>query len=180
MKKIFLSLAITASLLTVWSCNDAENPISEFTDNRMDIQLIPGTIDSNTTSGTLVIRERNDGKAQIEITLQNVLKGALHPVHLHFGDLEEDGNVATFLTTLTEEDGVGRSITLLESLDNDTAIDYANLVGFNGSIKIHFEASGPLENAILGSANIGLNTSKNEAYLKGLKSITICNSDFEN
>lgn len=180
MKRVLSAFAITFALVSVWSCNDSENPISEFTDNRMEIQLIPGTVEGNTTTGTLVIRERNDGKAQLEISLQNVLSGASHPVHLHFGNLEADGDVATFLTTLTEENGAGRSVTLLESLDDNTQIDYADFTNFNGSIKIHFESSGPLENEILGSANIGLNVDQNEAYLSGLKSITSCNSDFRN
>ena len=89
MKRVLSAFAITFALVSVWSCNDSENPISEFTGNRMEIQLIPGTVEGNTTTGTLVVRERNDGKAQLEISLQNVLSGASHPVHLHFGNLED-------------------------------------------------------------------------------------------
>lgn len=180
MKRTFFAFTVALCLLTILSCNDSENPISDFTGNKVETQLIPGTVEGNTTTGSLTIRERNDGKAQIEITLQNILKGASHPVHLHFGNLEDNGNVATFLSTLTEENGIGKSTTLLESLDNNTSIDYADLVNFDGSIKIHFESSGPLENEILGAANIGLNASQNEAYLSGWKSITICNSEFGN
>ncbi|MFT6213951.1 MAG: hypothetical protein ACJAS3_000340 [Roseivirga sp.] len=39
-------------------------------------------------------------------------------------------------------------------------------------------AFGPMENKILASSNIGMNTPDNQAYLNGVKSITLCNSDF--
>ena len=171
-----LSLALVASLA---SCGGDEGS-SEFTGNEVSIALIPGTVEGNTTTGSLVIKERNDGKAQIEVFLNNVLSGAVHPVHLHFGSLDDDGEVATFLTTLNEVNGVGRSTTILDQLDNDESLDYNQLITFNGSIKIHFEASGPLEDAVLGAANIGLNTPGNEAYLQGLKDITTCNNKVGN
>ncbi|WP_421978869.1 hypothetical protein [Roseivirga seohaensis] len=180
MKKAFLPSLILSTLLFISSCNDSGNELSEFTGNQMEMTLIPGSVEGNTTSGTLSIKERNDGKAQIEITLNDVISGAEHPVHLHFGSLSDNGDVATYLTTLKEVNGIGKSVTILESLDNNTTIDYNDFLDFNGSIKIHFEASGPLENEILGSTNIGLNVDQNQAYLNGTKSITVCNSNFGN
>ena len=168
-----LSLTLVA---LISACGDDTASNSEFTGNEVSMTMVPGTVDGNTTTGNLVIRERNDGRAQIDITLNNVLNGAEHPVHLHFGSLDDDGEVATFLTTLTESNGVGSSSTILERLDNDETLTYSQLITFNGSIKIHFEASGPLENEVLGAANIGLNTAGNEAYLQGLKDITNCNN----
>lgn len=172
---ILLGLAFNIMLA---SCSDSSQEESEFTGNEVQLEMIPGTVENNTTSGQLVIRERLDGRAQIEITLNNILDDAQHPVHLHFGSLDDDGEVATFLNTMKEENGVGKSITILNKLDDDTALDYTTLMNFNGSIKIHFESSGPLENEILGSTNIGINTPDNEAYLTGIKSITVCNSNF--
>ena len=164
-------------LLLFGACggNDGD---SEFTQNRFEIELIPGTVDGNTTTGTLLMRERNDGSAQLDITLNNVISGAQHPVHLHFGSLNDDGEVAAMLTTVREEAGVGHSSTVLTELADGRNVDYSDLVIFNGSIKIHFEASGPLETAILGSTNIGINVGGNEAYLDGSKSITSCNSNY--
>ena len=140
--------------------------------------MIPGSVNGTETSGTLLIREKSDGKAQIEIELDGVLKNANHPVHFHFGSLEDNGNVATLLNPIQEENGVGRSITVLNELENGQKVSYADLVSFNGSIKVHWEASGPLKDEILGSTNIGSNSSENEAYLNGSKSITICNSTY--
>lgn len=180
MRKTLLLCLISLSIFSAWSCSDTGNEFSEFTDQEMELALIPGSVEGNTTTGTLKIRERNDGKAQIEITLNNVLSGAEHPVHLHFGDLSDNGDVATFLTTLKEENGIGKSVTILESLDNNTQIRYNDLLRFDGSIKIHFESSGPLENEILGSTNIGLNSDQNQAYLDGTRNITVCNSNFGN
>ena len=176
MKKISSLVFGCALVLLMGACGGDSASDSEFTGNEVTTELIPGTVEGNTTTGTLVIRERTDGKAQLEITLNNVISGAQHPVHLHFGSLDDDGEVATFLTTLTETNGVGRSVTVLSALDNDTSLDYSDLLTFNGSIKIHFEPSGPLENAVLGSTNVGLNVEGNEAYLNGTKDITTCNT----
>lgn len=178
MKRISTYLAMFSLLLLFGACSESTGGDSEFTGNEVRMELIPGTVSGNTTSGSLLIRERTDGNAQLDITLNNVLSGAEHPVHLHFGSLEDNGEVATFLTTVREVDGVGQSSTILTNLDNDTQVSYSNILTFNGSIKIHFESSGPLEDAILGSTNIGMNMGGNEAYLNGSKSITTCNSNF--
>ena len=176
MKKTLFALLV---LFAATACNE-NNENTDFTGNQVEIQMIPGTVDGNTTTGSLMIKERTDGKAQIEITLNNVIQNAEHPVHLHFGSLEDNGTVATFLTTLKEENGIGKSISILDKLDDNTEVTFAQLIQFDGSIKIHFEASGPMENEILASTNIGLNTADNQAYFSGLKSITSCNTDFKN
>jgi hypothetical protein len=176
MKKTLFALLI---LIVTTACND-NNENTDFTGAQLEIQMIPGTIDGNTTTGNLLIKARTDGRAQIEVTLNNVIQNAEHPVHLHFGSLDDNGTVATFLSTLKEENGIGKSISILDRLDDNTEITFNQLIQFNGSIKIHFEASGPMENEILASTNIGLNTADNEAYFNGLKSITNCNTDFKN
>lgn len=178
MKRISTYLATLALVLLFGACEEGNGGDSEFTGNEMRLELIPGTVSGNTTSGTLLIRERNNGDVQLDIALNNVLSGAVHPVHLHFGSLDDDGEVATLLSSVREEDGVGVSSTVLTSLDDDSPVNFNRILTFNGSIKIHFESSGPLEDAILGSTNIGMNIGGNEAYLDGSKSITTCNSSF--
>ena len=155
-----------------------EDSTSEFTGNEVRLEMIPGTVQGNTTSGILLIRERNDGKAEIEITLNNVLTNADHPVHLHVSRLDADDDVVLLIERLVEENGIGRSITQLDALEDNTSLNYSSFLNFNGSIKIHFEDSGLLENEILGAVNIGINTAENQAFMDGLKSITTCNSDF--
>lgn len=166
-------------LVVLSACNDKDLN-ADFTGNELEIQMIPGTIEGNTTTGLVIIKERTDGKAQIEVRVNNVLPNSEHPVHFHFGSLDDNGNVASFLTTLKEENGIGKSITILDRLDDNTSLSFTQLMDFNGSLKVHFEASGPLENEVLVSANLGMNTPDNEAYLMGIKSITVCNSSFEN
>jgi len=176
--KIFKSFLVVALCIGLASCGDDSTTDAEFTGNEVRLDMIPGTVEGNTTTGTLVIKEKSNGQAQIEITLDNVLTNGNHPVHLHFGSLEDNGNVALFLGRLTEQNGVGISTTIINNLDDDTEISYASLLGFNGSVKIHFEDSGLLENEVLGAVNIGVNAAQNQAYLDGTRSITICNSDF--
>ncbi|OEK00652.1 hypothetical protein BFP97_03635 [Roseivirga sp. 4D4] len=180
MKKLSLSLSLVLTLMITFSCGNDDDSSSEFTGNEVRMEMIPGTVQGNTTTGTILIRERSNGQAQLEISLNNVLNNADHPVHLHLGSLDDDGDVVLLLERLTEENGIGRSVTLLDALDDNTTLNYTNFLNFDGSIKIHFEDSGPLENEILGAVNIGINTSGNQAYLDGVKSIATCNSDFAN
>lgn len=152
--------------------------MNEFTGNELEYQLIPGSVDGNETSGILTIKERSNGKAQIDIRLEGVIANANHPVHLHYGSLEDDGNIATMLNPVIETNGLGQSVTLINELENGEEVSYADLITFDGSIKIHFEASGPMKDELLGSTNIGSNSDSNAAYLCGTKSISVCNSEY--
>lgn len=178
MKKYFILSLFAAFVLLACSENSVTDQDLPFTGNEIRLEMIPGTVQGNTTTGQLIIKERTDGLAQIDITLQNVLKNGSHPVHLHFGSLADDDHVATLLNDIKEDNGVGKSSTLLGALENGTQLTYNDLINFDGSIKIHFEASGPLEDEILGAINIGINESENTAYFSGEKSITQCNSEF--
>ncbi|OEK04900.1 hypothetical protein [Roseivirga misakiensis] len=178
--KVFKSLLAVLISLSIVSCGDDSTADAEFTGNEVRLEMIPGTVQGNTTTGTLVIKEKSNGQAQLEITLNNALSNADHPVHLHFGSLDDDGEVALLLGRLRESNGIGSSTTILNALDDNTEITYSSFLNFDGSIKIHFEDSGPLENEILGAVNVGINRVQNQAYLDGIKSITVCNSEFKN
>lgn len=174
--KSFKYLLLSFSLVFIWSCED--DIASEFTGSEMNIPMISGEVQGNVTNGMLTIRERTDGLAQIEIIVENVISNAQHPVHLHYGSLNDNGNIATLLNNLVESNTIGRSVTVLQELANGEQMLYSDLLVWNGSIKIHFEASGPLENELIVSTNIGLNQSGNAAYIRGEKEITQCNSQF--
>ena len=170
----FLLLTFLSGIL-ISSCSDQSTENStEFTKNEVRMEMIPGTVQGNTTTGTIVIKERTDGSAQLDITLNGVIANAVHPVHLHFGSLKDNGDIATYLSELREDNGVGLSSTILGNLSNNSTLDYNNFLQFDGSIKVHYEESGPLENELLGAVNIGLNSNENAAYLNGAKGITIC------
>jgi hypothetical protein len=163
-------------VLITFSCSDELN--GEFTGNEMTIPMISGEVEGNRTNGLVTIRERSDGKAQIELIVENVISNAEHPVHLHYGSLDDNGKIALFLNDLVEVNEIGKSITVLEELSDGELLNYHDLLMWNGSIKIHFESSGPLENALIASTNIGINQSENAPYLQGDQSITVCNSRF--
>jgi hypothetical protein len=175
--KFRISFLITV-LVIVTACESSNDEVSLYTGNEVNFELISGEFEGNETSGVLTIKERTDGKGEVEITLNGVINGAVHPVHLHFGGLNADGLVATYLNPIEEINGVGKSNTLIDQLDNNIELNYNSLLIFDGSIKIHFESTGDLKDVILGATNIGLNSQANEAFLLGIESITTCNSDF--
>lgn len=182
MKRLSTSvlLPFLLAVLVISCTNNSSEETTEFTGNEVRMEMVPATVQGNTTSGTIVIREKTDGSVQLDITMNGVIANAVHPVHLHFGSLEVDGDVATYLGELREENGIGISSTVLGRLSDNSTLSYSDFLQFDGSIKVHFEESGPLEDEILGAVNVGLNADQNEAYLNGTKSITICNSDFSN
>ena len=151
---------IILALSFATACKPSDE-VNLYTGNEVDFELLPGDFDGNTTSGNLMIKERTDGNAEIEITLNGIIQGASHPAHLHFGSLEANGLMASLLNPVEETNGIGKSSTLLTALDNGTIINYASLLVFDGSVKIHFEQTGALKHVILGATNIGINSSAN-------------------
>ena len=174
--KLFKSIALVFAVVLISGCN---NEIStDFTGNEITIPMIAGEVQGNTTSGIITIKERTDGLAQIEIIVENVLPNASHPIHLHYGSLDDNGNIATLLSELQEINGIGKIVSILTNLENGEQLTYSDFILMDGSIKIHFEASGPLEDALIASTNIGINQPENKAYIEGNKSITECNSAY--
>ncbi len=171
-------LIILPILLFLISACTSDGEVAEFTGNEISMALIPGNVLGNQTSGTLRVRELTGGAAKIEVSLNGVIQNANHPVHLHYGSLADDGNIATILNPVVDIEGKGESSTVLSVLENGETLSYSQFLTFNGSLKVHFESTGALKDEILGSINIGINESQNQAYLDGTKSITICNSDF--
>lgn len=169
-------LASISCLFLFFSCSIEEEGL--FTGKEVSIVMISGNVQNNVTNGLLTIKERSDGKAQIEIAIENLISNAIHPVHLHYGALDDGGNVATMLNNVIEENGKGKSVTILGELSNGEQLSYLDLMDWNGSIKVHFEASGPLEKALIASSNIGLNQAQNAAYMQGDKEITLCEGQF--
>jgi hypothetical protein len=152
MKNLILGILVGTWLI---SCNETESPNNEFTGNETVYALEQGS--AYNVSGTVIIKEKVDGTAFIEVNLSGTEGGIEHPTHLHMGNISTPGaDVAALLNPVTGK--TGRSETHLTQLADESAISYSELVNLNACIKVHLASSGPDRDIILAGGNIGMAT----------------------
>lgn len=133
---VFISVAITG-------CSEDEVVVSSTSyDLKVVNQLgISGTVTFTETTSevTTIVIEMTGGDA------------VSHPAHIHVNSAVEGGSVAISLNPVVN----GRSTTEVTKLDNNAAISYAQLVGFDGYLNVH-QSNSDL-NTIVGQTDIGGN-----------------------
>lgn len=174
MRFINLMTVFIAVLALISACNNEEESI--YTGRETRYTLLEGSYFEAITSGYITVKERTDQSIDIQLFLEGTLDQAIHPVHLHYGSLQDDGLVAEFLHNVEDVgDHHSQSITHLTQLADGSTITYDRFINMDGSIKVHFEEDGPLEDIILGATNIGTNYRISDLGLSG--DISICNSN---
>lgn len=172
--KTFFNLSILLVFVIVFACDpDVEEEI--YTGREVKYEMLKGAFFEHETSGFIVVRERVDQSIDIEINMEGTLPNAYHPVHLHYGNLEDNGLVAEFLTYMEDRGNrKSQSVTHIKFLRNeDTPMTFDKFLEMDGSIKVHMEESGEFKDLILGASEIGSNY---KYQLSGnTKAITICN-----
>ena len=172
MKLLLISLGLAAFLFLGTGCQSEET--SDYTGREVRYPLIEGSFLDQATSGYLIARKHTDQSVEIEVNLIGTADQALHPVHLHYGDLADDQPVAAWLNPLEDTgDGKSQSITRLNHLYDDSPMTFDLFASMDGSVKVHFEEVGQWEDVILGATNIGRNYAATDAAL--YKDITLCN-----
>lgn len=169
MKRVGFLLVIFAMA----SCQpENKEAISEFTGNETTYDLQQAS--DFTVSGFITFKERKDGKVTAVIQLTGTSGSLKHPVHLHRGDLTtENADIALLLNPVLGNSG--KSETTFNLLSDETAITYAMLKDFAGSIKIHLGDVGDDRNVILAAGNIGSSYAK--ANPTGRTGISVCKSE---
>jgi hypothetical protein len=140
------------SALVILGCQEPA-PVQLFTGNEITYELIQGSPDY-AVNGTATLKERIDGFTQVQINLNGTSGEAMHPVHLHLGNISTpDAEIAAMLNHVVASSGL--SVTLLRELADDTPIHYEELIQLSACIKIHLSESGPGRDVILAAGNIG-------------------------
>jgi len=156
MRKIYnltlMFLGISGVLL-LSSCVDEESPIDALPllGNSNSYTLNP--VDGSGVSGTVKFEEGEGGYTKITINLAGTPDGAAHPTHIHFNSAAEGGDIAITLEPVNGS--TGKSVTLINQLDDGTFINYETLSKFEGYLNVHL-AYGRLE-TIVAQGNIGGN-----------------------
>ena len=105
--------------------------------------------------GNATITDLGQGEIKISIQLNPFIPGQ-YPAHLHFGDINETGELAVRLADLDGE--TGQSVTILknEVMSNGEVLTYEKFLDLNASIRVH--SSDPLnKNLVMAYGNVGNN-----------------------
>ncbi len=149
-------LILFVLILTFTTCNDDDLSMSEFAGNMMAYNLTPESSHYH-GSGTVTFKERVDQGVTIEIAMDPTGSGGFHPAHLHYGTFDNpDAEMAAMLNSVDAT--TGESSTTIYKLLDETKVTYADLIEFDGSIKIHLD-DGPNKKVVIAAVNIGLNAS---------------------
>lgn len=89
-------------------------------------------------SGTATFIEFDDNSVTVVIDIQNTPAGGVHPAHIHVNTAAEGGAIAVSLNPVNGD--TGESSTNFSALDDGTAINYNQLLDFDGYINVHLSA----------------------------------------
>ncbi|WP_416864177.1 MAG: hypothetical protein ACMVP2_15490 [Imperialibacter sp.] len=146
-------LVLAIGMLAMVSCKDEEADPTALTGKSVTYSLFTGSNDWG-YQGEVTFSERNDGLAVIGIKLDGPTGTSKFPAHLHFGQYSVEADMAAMLNPVDAATGEGK--TLLTQLANGDEISYAELINFDGHIKVHL-GDGDNKSVILVYGNIGSN-----------------------
>ena len=126
-------------------------------------------------SGTVIFKERKDGKISATIQLTGTEGDTKLPVHLHFGDISIKGaDVALLMNPVPA--ATGRSETTFSMLSDESAIDYKRLKQLPACIKIHLGDTGADRDVVLAAGNIGSSVTPSSNGGRSL-GVAVCKSE---
>ncbi len=135
-----------------FACEDNEPELGDFTGNEVTYQI--NASDDYDITGTITFKEKKDNSFVAEVKVNNTQDGAVHPLHLHYGAIGADGDLAALLNPVKGESGT--SFTEVKVLGNEETFTYSNLLNFDGSIKIHLDDASN-KDIVLAGGNVGIN-----------------------
>ena len=159
-----MTVAITLGLE---ACDTTDSVDRVFTGKEQSYRLVSAS-DYN-IQGMATFQEKADGELQLTLQLENTVSGGLHPAHMHYGTVDvPDSEMALMLTPV--EGATGTSVTTFSSLLDGSPFTFADLLDFDGSVKVHLD-DGANSKVVLCGANIGRNETTDAS------TITVCSTD---
>ena len=159
--KQFLTCGLIASAVVFLSgCDDEEDPGPQLTGNTK--QYVLNAVSDPAISGTVTFAERDDDQVLITIQLNGTQSGSMHPAHIHANSAAETGPIVLDLNEVNGTDG--KSETIVNALNDGTAISYDDLLDFDGYVNVH--ASSSDLGTLVAQGDIGQNelTGDNKVY----------------
>ena len=149
------SIAIFIVLLFA-GCNDNDNPdpgsnLPDLTGNSVTYNFVSSA--GSSVNGKVVFAETTKNTTLVTFSITGGNPGGVLPVHIHQNSKIEGGGIAISLGDI--DGSTGKLEVEVESMDDDNAISYDDLVDFDGHINIH-ESPSNLSN-IVAFTDIGEN-----------------------
>jgi len=113
---------------------EMEETVTEVDSKEFDLSSVA---DPN-ISGTAKFISKSDNSLTVELKINGTPAGGMHPAHIHFNTAVEGGDIALTLGTVNGD--TGESSVDFTTLDDGTAITYAQLLEFDGYINVHLSA----------------------------------------
>ncbi|HEY9487180.1 MAG TPA: CHRD domain-containing protein [Chryseosolibacter sp.] len=137
--KTFLTCGLIASGLVFFSgCDDDDDdPGPQLTGDSETYTLLP--VSNPAISGTVTFAERDDDQIMITIQLTGTQSGNTHPAHIHANSAAAGGPIVLDLTSVNGADG--KSETIVNALNDGTALTYDDLLNFDGYVNVHLTES---------------------------------------
>jgi hypothetical protein len=159
-------------LLVAFSCQKNEAVESEFTGNETTYALQQSS--QYAVSGTVLFKERKDGKISAQIQLSGTDGDTKYPVHLHLGDITTTGaDVALLMNPI--EGKTGKSETIFNQLADESTISYSSVVNLQACVKVHLGDTGAARDVVLAAGNIGAAVAQSNPG--GRLGIGVCKSE---
>jgi hypothetical protein len=155
-KTTLYSLALVSVLAVFSSCSKDES-MSTPTGSESGMRVEETTYElhsvvDSTIYGTATFKKVGN-KTKVTIELEGTPEDGMHPAHIHYNSAEVGGGIAVSLNMVDGESG--KSVTIVDKLDDGTPISYEELLMFNGYINVHLSME--QLNVIVAQGNIGSN-----------------------
>ncbi len=149
---LFSKILVVACLLS--ACDGSDDASGAFTGRQTAYAMVSAS--EYNMQGTATFREKTGGDLQLTVQLENTVAGGQHPGHLHYGTVNVPGSEIALMITPVEG-ATGTSVTTFNQLADGTPFTFDDLMGFDGSIKVHLDG-GANKDVVLAGANIGQNS----------------------
>jgi carbon monoxide dehydrogenase subunit G len=158
---ILALVAVLATMMWLTSCDDDDAP--GLTGDNVVYDL--GPVSDQSISGTVTFAKRDDDKTVITIDLNGTTSGASHPAHIHADNAATSGAIILDLEAVDGDDG--KSVTVVDELNDGTPITYEELIAFDGYVNVHLSDADL--STLVAQGDIGQNalTGDEEEYTLG-------------
>lgn len=116
-------------------------------------------------SGTATFYERLNNETLVVLDLTGTPAEGMHPAHIHDNTAAEGGDIAISLNMVDGATGISRTnVSMLDEAAGGTAINYDDLISYDGYINVHLSESDLM--TIVAQGDIGQNalTGESVAY----------------
>ncbi|MGC1243937.1 MAG: CHRD domain-containing protein [Chryseosolibacter sp.] len=137
LRKLLMASLILSALMYFPGCDNDDDPEPQLTGDSKTFDLF--SVSNPAISGTVTFAERDDDKILITLDLSGTQAGNTHPAHIHANAAAEGGGIVLDLTSV--DGATGKSETVVNALNDGTALSYEDLLAFDGYVNVHMSSS---------------------------------------